>query len=246
MSAVNPLTVLAACLAWILATTLVFDAGFQLATIALFALMLLVLNRIPALTLLALTLPFALFGFGFFTTNVLFRQENSAVGVFSSELAASEAGRAGLVLFLRAIAGGMISIFFARSIEPGGFVRALMAYLRLPPSIAYALFAAMQMVPDLAGKAQQIRLADAMRRGRPLRRIPSPIGILRLVIPLIAFAIRRAGRTAIAMEARGFAAGRPRTLTDVPGFSRRDLVFAAAMAALLIVALAFLAGRPAA
>ena len=244
MGAVNPLTVLGACLAWILATTMVFTPGFQLFAILLFAGMTVVLTRTRVLVLFGLTVPFVLFGFGFLTTNILFRQENSAVAVFSADLAASEAGRAGLVLFLRAIAGGMVSIFFARAIDPGGFVRALMAYLRLPPSIAYALFAAMQMVPDLAGKAQQIRLADAMRRGRPLRRIPSPIGILRLVIPLIAFAIRRAGRTAIAMEARGFAAGRPRTLTDVPGFSRRDLVFAAAMAALLIVALAFLAGRP--
>lgn len=238
LTSINPLTVLVACLAWILATTLVFDFVFQLFAILLFAAMTIVLGRTRLLTLLMLTMPFALFGFGFFTTNILFRQDNSAVAVFSSSLAASDAGRAGLVLFLRAIAGGMISIFFARTIDPGGFVRALMAYCRLPPSIAYALFAAMQMVPDLAGKAQQIRLADAMRRGKPLRRFPSPAGFVRLLIPLLAFAIRRAGRTAIAMEARGFAAGRARTLTDVPAFSGRDVVFAVPVFLLMLVALA--------
>ena len=236
MGEVNPLTVLGACLAWILATTMVFTPGFQLFAILLFAGMTVVLTRTRVLVLLGLTVPFVLFGFGFLTTNILFRQANSAVAVFSADLAASEAGRAGLVLFLRAIAGGMVSIFFARAIDPGGFVRALMAYLRLPAGIAYALFAAMQIVPDLA--AQQIRIADAMRRGRPLRRFPSPAAILRLVIPLLAFAIRRAGRTAVAMEARGFSPGRARTLTDVPGFSWRDAGFALASALLLVVALA--------
>lgn len=238
MGAVNPLTVLGACLACILATTLVFTPGFQLFAILLFAGMTVTLTRTRVLVLLGLTVPFVLFGFGFLTTNILFRQANSAVAVFSADLAASEAGRAGLVLFLRAIAGGMVSIFFARAIDPGGFVRALMAYLRLPAGIAYALFAAMQMVPDLAAKAQQIRIADAMRRGRPLRRFPSPAAILRLVIPLLAFAIRRAGRTAVAMEARGFSPGRARTLTDVPGFSWCDAGFAVASALLLGVAFA--------
>lgn len=239
---INPLTVLAACLVWILATTLQFDAGFQLFAILFFAGMLLVLDRMPVTTLLLLLIPFALFGFGFFTTNILFRQQNSAVAVFSSDLAGSEAAQAGLILFLRAIAGGMVSIFFARTIDPGSLVRAAMAYLRLPPGIAYALFAAMQMVPDLAGKAQQIRLAEAMRRGRPLRRFPWPAEGMRLVIPLLAFAIRRAGRTAVAMEARGFAAGRPRTLTEVPAFSRRDTAFAVALALTLAGALALTAG----
>ena len=61
----------------------------------------------------------------------------------------------------------------------------------------------MQLVPDLASELQQMRLARAMKAGRRPRRLPGLMEALSLVIPLLAFAIRRAGRTAIAMEARG-------------------------------------------
>ncbi|MEP2453389.1 MAG: hypothetical protein ABJH70_22475, partial [Nitratireductor sp.] len=37
--------------------------------------------------------------------------------------------------------------------------------------------------------------------------------------------VRRAGRAAIAMEARGLAAGGARTIINLPRFSRRDAVF---------------------
>ncbi|SKA02576.1 energy-coupling factor transporter transmembrane component T family protein [Consotaella salsifontis] len=236
----NPLTVLAAALIWIVATTLVFSVAFQSGALILFAALILVLGRISPARLLLLMIPFALFGFGFFTTNVLFRQENAeAVAVFSQSLAESDAARGGLILFLRALAGGMISLFFALSIEPVALVRALMAYLRLPPRIAYALFAAVEVVPDLAATAHQIRLVEAMRAGRPLRRFPTPGELFRMVVPLMAFAVRRAGRTAIAMEARGFRADRPRTLLRVPGFSRLDLIFALALVAVLGLGLIF-------
>jgi energy-coupling factor transport system permease protein len=46
-----------------------------------------------------------------------------------------------------------------------------------------------------------------------------------LVIPLLAFAIRRAGRTAIAMEARGLSPDAPRTIMNAPAFHGRDGVF---------------------
>ena len=118
-----------------------------------------------------------------------------------------------------------ISVFFALTTDPGRFVRALMRHARLPPRIGYSLFAAMQLVPDLVGEAQQMRLARAMKSGRRLRRIPGPFELMSLVIPLLAFAIRRAGRTAIAMEARGLAPHAPRTIMNAPAFHGRDGVF---------------------
>jgi energy-coupling factor transport system permease protein len=42
---------------------------------------------------------------------------------------------------------------------------------------------------------------------------------------LLAFAIRRAGRTAIAMEARGLSPDAPRTIMNAPAFHGRDGVF---------------------
>lgn len=226
LSRIHPLAKLVVCMAWIAISILVFDAGLQLFIIATAALALIVLERRSPLLVLGLMVPFALFGFGFLTTSVLFRQESDfALQMARETPLGSEAFSAGIVLFLRAIACGMVSAVFALTTDPGSFVKALMVNWRLPPRIGFSLFAALQLVPDLAAEAQQIRLARAMKKGRPPRRIPGPLETASLVIPLLAFAIRRATRTAIALEARGLAPGQPRTVMGAPAFHGRDLAF---------------------
>ncbi|QKV19700.1 energy-coupling factor transporter transmembrane component T [Oricola thermophila] len=234
LSALHPLPKLAVCLAWIAASVLVFDAGFQLAVIALAAGLLVVAERRPPLLVLALMVPFALFGFGFLTTSVLFgRESDFALHAAAETPFGSASVSAGVVLFLRAVACGMVSALFALTTDPAALVKALMVHCRLSPRIGYALFSAMLLVPDLAGEARQVRLARAMRAGRPPRRVPGPFETASLVVPLLAFAIRRAGRAAIAMETRGLAAGVPRTVLGAPVPRRRDLVFVLAALALL-------------
>lgn len=237
LSALHPLPKLVVCLIWLGASILVFDARFQLAIILLAALLLVLFEGRSPLTVLALMIPFALFGFGFLTTSVLFREESDfAVRMARETPLGGEAVSAGIVLFLRAVACGMVSALFVLTTEPGQLLKALMASWRLPPRIAYALFSAMQLLPDLAREAQQVRLAWAMKRGRPPSRIPGPVETARLVVPLLAFAIRRAGRAAIAMEARGLGASAARTIVGAPRLRPRDAVFtAAALAALAAV-----------
>jgi len=228
LKALNPLSTLFVCCVWLAASVLVFDPRFQLAAILVPAFALIAFNRTSAPVILGLMMPFALFGFGFLTTSLLFRRESDfALRMAGEALLASPGFSAGITLFLRALACGMISVFFALTTDPGRFVRALMRHARLPPRIGYSLFAAMQLVPDLAGEAQQMRLARAMKSGRRLRRIPGPFELMSLVIPLLAFAIRRAGRTAIAMEARGLGPDTPRTIMNAPAFHGRDGVFVA-------------------
>ena len=167
LKALNPLSKLAVCCIWLVAAVLIFDARFQLAAILVPALALVAFNHTSPFALLALMVPFALFGFGFLTTSLLFRQESDfALRMAGESLLASPAFSAGLTLFLRALACGMVSLFFALTTDPGLFVRALMQHARLPPRIGYSLFAGMQLVPDLAGEAQQMRLARAMKSGR--------------------------------------------------------------------------------
>lgn len=222
----HPLPKLIACLVWLSASILVFDARFQLAIIAVSAALLVFLDRRSPLLVLALMVPFALFGFGFLTTSVLFRQDSDFALQMARETPfAGEAASAGLVLFLRAIASGMVSAVFVLTTDPGQFLKALMRNWRLSPRIAHALFSAMQILPDLVGEAQQIRLARAMKRGRPPSRIPGPRETVSLVIPMLAFAIRRASRAAIAMEAKGLGASRNRTILGAPEFGKCDVVF---------------------
>lgn len=226
LSTLHPLPKMAICLLFVAVSILVFDARLQAAIIMLAALLLIILERRSPLLVLALMIPFALFGFGFLTTSLLFRQESDfALKMAGESLLGSEALSAGVVLFLRAIACGMASTVFALTTDPGAFVKSLMVNLRLPPRVGYALFSALQLVPDLANEAQQIRLAHAMRAGRMPRRIPGPVEAFSLLIPLLAYAIRRANRASIAMEARGLKKNAPRTVIGAPQFQFRDMVF---------------------
>lgn len=243
LSTLHPLPKLVVCLAWIAASILIFDPRFQLVAIVIAAGALILLDRTSPLLVFALMIPFALFGFGFLTTSVLFRQESDfALQMSRESLTAAPAFSAGITLFLRAIACGMASALFALTTDPGAFVRALMASCRLPPRIAYALFSALQLVPDLLAEAQQMRLARAMRSGRPLRRIAGPMEAFGLIVPLLAFGIRRASRAAIAMEARGLGSSAHRTIYGAPRLHARDAVFIGVVLAALVLCAAWVSG----
>ncbi len=239
LSTLHPLPKLVVCVLWIVTSILIFDLGFQLVTIALAAGALIVLERRSPLLVMALMVPFALFGFGFFTTSVLFRQDST----FALQMAAetpfgAPAFSAGLILFCRAIACGMVSALFALTTDPGALIKALMVHWRLPPSIGFALFQALNLVPDLGREMQQIRLARAMRKGRPPRRVPGPVELVSLIVPLLAYAIRRAGRSALAMEARGLSPARTRTVTNAPVPTGRDRLFVMICLCLLVAVIA--------
>jgi energy-coupling factor transport system permease protein len=238
LSGLHPLPKLVLCCLWLAAAMLIFDAGFQLATIAIAAACLILLERRSPLLVLALMVPFALFGFGFLTTSVLFRQESDfALRMAERALFGGAAFSAGLVLFLRAVACGMVSALFVLTTDPGALIKAMMVSWRLSPRIGYSLFAALHLTRDLASEAHDMRLARAMRRGRPPRRIPGPLESVSLVVPLLAFAIRRASRMAIAMESRGLGATATRTVAGAPEIHPRDLLFTAAAALLLASAI---------
>jgi energy-coupling factor transport system permease protein len=234
LKTIHPLVKLALCLTWIAASIAVFDLRFQLGTVLIAAAVLILLDRISPILVLTLMVPFALFGIGFLTTNLAFHEEaDFAQHVATHSLFASPAWSAGLTLFLRSLAIGLVSGLFALTTDPGAFVRTLMANARLSPRIGYALFSVLQLMPDLAAEARQIRLAHAMKSGRPPRRWMGPVEAASLLIPLLAFAIRRAGRCAIALEARGLGRAGPRTLIKVPAFRHRDFWFAVSSGALL-------------
>lgn len=170
----HPLPKLALCMAWIIASLIVFRLSFQVALFAVAALLLLADARVPPRKLLLLTVPFALFGFGFLTTSVLFRAEAGFAATMAREQGGAPGATAGLVLFFRVLACGMTSAMFALTTDPGQFVRALMQHLRLPAPMGFALLQAMHMVPDLREELLQLRMARAMRMDRPLRRICPP------------------------------------------------------------------------
>lgn len=224
---VHPLSKLALALIWLVALTLVFDARFQAACILTVLMLLILLDRAKPREILLVLIPFALFGSGFLWSHWL---HPAAIADYADSVGDSAARRGGdvaaaIILFLRAIAYGSVSYAFARTTDAADLVRALMQYLKLPPAFGYGLFAVSQFLPALRQEAEAMRMARALRSGKPVRRIPGPREVAGLILPLIASALRRADRSALAMELRGLAPGRTRSLAKRLAFRRRDLLF---------------------
>jgi energy-coupling factor transport system permease protein len=235
LSTLHPLPKLALCLALIFASLVVFRLSFQILLFLSAASLLLIDARIPLRRLLLLMVPFALFGFGFFTTSVLFRTESGFAIQMAQEQGAGPDVAPGLILFFRVLACGMTSAVFALTTDPGQFVRALMQHLRLPVPMGFALLQAMHMAPDLRAELLQLRMARAMRLGRRLLRVPAPTEAIALAIPLLAYAIRRATRAALSFEARGLQRDRVRTTLPQPPMTGRDaIVLTTGLFALLV------------
>lgn len=224
---VHPLSKLLLALVWLVALTLVFDARFQAACIVTVLVLLIVLDQARPGEILLVLIPFALFGSGFLWSHWL---HPAAIADYAESVGDSAARRGGdvaaaIILFLRAIAYGCVSYAFARTTDAADLVRALMQYLKLPPAFGYGLFAVSQFLPALRQEAEAMRMARALRNGKAIRRIPSPGEVMGMILPLIASALRRADRAALAMELRGLAPGRPRSFAKRLDFQRRDPLF---------------------
>lgn len=223
--AINPLTKLAAAIAWFVVATVVFDFGFLAAMVALLIVVIALSAQMTAWTIVKAFLFFTLSGLGLLQANLFFHE---SAGWYTRSLSGGtaigdEALRDGFTLFLRAIAYGAISLAFVATTSPAALVRALMQHLRLPPFLAFSVLSALQFVPSLADDLRQLRLAHAMRGGNPRRsRLTLYAG---LAIPLIAGTIRRANRAAISMEARGLQRGMVRTSLRVSSITWLDGVF---------------------
>jgi energy-coupling factor transport system permease protein len=237
----NPLTKLAAALAYIAAATFVFDPAFQLAVIVATLGPLLIIERIGPVELAKTMWPFALIGFGYLWANLAFFDGASTYTrpAGAIPLGADPALFAGFTLFLRAIAFGGVSFFFVRTTDPADLTRSLMLRAGLPPSIGFSLFSALQFLPELRDEFRLLQLARALRAGASPRGWRQVLTIYpRLAIPLLASTIRKASRAAIAMESRGLRRTMVRTSLHGSPIGTADGFFLGAALVLLIVLLA--------
>lgn len=237
LRAVNPLTKLAAAMVYVIAITVLFELRFQLALLALALLALLLLERVPPLRLAAVMAPFALMGFGYLWTNLLFHRESA--GYLQSLGALSVAGHpgldAGLIVFLRALNFGAVSYLFVRSTPPADLALGLMQRAGLPPALAFSVFTAVQFIPALGEDVRQLRMARRLRGGAGRGSwLALPRRYAGLIVPLLANAVRRAQRSAISMEARGLTRPMTRSYLRRSRFGPADVAFAIAAAAGLV------------
>ncbi len=211
----NPTAKLLAHLTITLVLTLVFDPVTPLAFVAGAFVIGAVLGRTPPTRLAASLLPFWLLSVSLVVTNALFVNQPEGATViwaWGPFTATVEGALIGLSLAERVAAIAAFSVLFVMSTDPTDLVRSLVQQARVPPRLAYAALAGYRLLPALEREFETVRLAQRLRGYR------APAGPLgwwveqrRLLIPVLAGAVRRTDRLALAMDSRGFAASRRRT-----------------------------------
>ncbi|TWT00953.1 energy-coupling factor transporter transmembrane protein EcfT [Planomicrobium sp. CPCC 101079] len=158
-------------------------------------------------------LPFTLGSFGYLWTTLVFgAHDNSEViwtvaGISVTE----EQWQHALSLSFRVMALSTLSLMFAMTTDPVKFVMSLMQQLKLSPKLAYSVMVSYRFLPVLIDEFIQIQQAQRLRgvivEKHWWQRLSN---MRRLLLPMLAGAVRKAERAAFAMEARGFT-GAPRT-----------------------------------
>ena len=157
--------------------------------------------------------------FGVFWTYTLFYAGSGPAWIYGATMAAR------LLAILSA------SAMFVLTTDPAQLVRSLIHQLHVSPRIAYSVFAAYRFVPLLEVEFETIRAAHQMRGGIGRGDVfDKPRELFGYAIPLLASAVRKGERVALAMESRGFGAlaAQARTYYRVTTLGRADLGFALA------------------
>jgi energy-coupling factor transport system permease protein len=145
----------------------------------------------------------------------------------------------GLALGLRILAIAMAGVLALATTDPADLAAGLIGHLRFPPRLAVGALASLRMAPILGVEWQTLGLA---RRARGVDAGRNPLVGARLwltgVLSLLVSTIRRASRLALAMDARGFDSGTPRTLARPPRMRRADWLLLLAASALATGAVA--------
>jgi len=183
-------------------------------------------------------IPIAMTAFGYLWTTVVFAADTSGEVIFAWRgfEVTDEQWNTALSLTFRVFAFSSMSMLFALTTEPVKFVMSLMQQLRLSPKLAYGVMVGYQFLPVAREEFIQIRHAHRLRGiGEEKYVWQRLLGMRRLLIPLLAGAVRRAERSSFAMEARGFTGERRSVYYEPIAIGRRDWLMAIVIVGLLLV-----------
>ncbi|MET3576634.1 energy-coupling factor transporter transmembrane component T family protein [Bhargavaea ullalensis] len=158
-------------------------------------------------------LPMGLGAAGYLWTTLVFGADTGGevIGSFLGIEVTDEQWARAWSLAFRVLAFSGLSLLFALTTDPVTFIMSLMQQLRVPPKLAYGTMVSYQFLPVLKDELVQIRQAQRLRgvdEGKHWWQ--RALGMRRLLIPMLAGAVRKAERAAFAMEAKGFT-GEPRS-----------------------------------
>jgi energy-coupling factor transport system permease protein len=235
----NPVAKLAAALIFSIALVATVDPVAPAVAIAI-ELAVLPLFGIRYATLARRAWPLLASALGIVLTLMLFAAERTGATLFTAGPIVVTTGvlSTALGLALRMIAVSLPGVLVFATTDPTDLADALIQNVRASPRFAIGALAAFRLVPLLALEWQMISMA---RRARGVDAGRNPIARLRLfgstAFALLVGALRRGGRLATAMDARGFDAGLPRTVARRQRFGAADTTLIIVAAALAGVAL---------
>lgn len=152
-------------------------------------------------------------------------------------LITTESVATGLTAGLRVAAIAVPGVLAVLTIDPVDLADALVQQLRLPARLAYGSLAALRLAPLTAVEWEVLGRA---RRARGFGGDGNPVAAARLfagrVFALLVGAVRRGTQLAVAMDARGFAAGGPRSSARRQRFQLADAALLAGGVALTLAA----------
>lgn len=194
----------------------------------LFSLLLFGCSGYPLRKIALLLVPFILSFFSSFVTLLLFGKGTVIWWQWGLIKISEESFNSGLLLGLKSLCVGAMSLTLMLTTRPVQLFYALMQQFRFPAKYAYSFIASLRLVPFII-EEWQTRTNALQVRGVPLRYgIRGIAERLRMyIVPIMAQSIRRAQRVAVAMEAKRFQMGAERTFYYVTGYSRLDHWFAA-------------------
>ena len=211
----NPAVKLLVLLVVLVLLTLVFDPFTPLVLAALAVLGGRFAGGVPLRGLLRLLVVFVPAAVGIYLANILFGRFNAAAPTLVQLGPLRVTGiavRNASSLVARLLALGAFSAVFVRTTDPSDLILSLVHQARLSYRVAFGTLVGLRMLPLLQGEYATIRAAHRVRGlddGRGLRGAWSRVR--RYSVPLLAGAVRKAGRVALAMDARAFGAFDERT-----------------------------------
>lgn len=170
-------------------------------------------------------IPFIIMAFGYFWTTLVFAADKTGPVVWtigSMEIREVPLNHA-LALSFRVLAFSGLSLLFALTTKPVSFILSLMQQMKLSPKIAYSILVGYQFLPVLKDEFVQIRQAHRLRgAAQDSNVIVRLLNMRKILLPMLAGAVRKAERAAFAMEARGFTGEKRKSFYHIVGVGKVD------------------------
>ncbi|MEX2356464.1 MAG: energy-coupling factor transporter transmembrane component T [Thermaerobacterales bacterium] len=235
----NPAVKLAAVGLCLILLTVVFDPFVPLVLLVGITVAARLAGGVPPLAMVKGLLPFTVLAFGFFWMQVVFPRGDAGDYTLATQVGSVpiylETVLRGAALGLRVLCYAAFALLFVATTDPTRLVLSLMQHARLSPRFGYSLLAAYRFFPLYHSEFMILRAAHQVRGAEEGQGLRGRVGRLRrYAIPLLAGAVRRAERVAIAMEARGFPGKTPRHYYTAVPIGAGDWLLGASLVAMTV------------